>query len=100
MPRELLGHPGCCLWWCQEPGWPQGQAGPVTDLTGLCESHVSPAGGSSRAEMWARSEERDVGGKVGSQGLSVLSVQCYSLLPGLLPGSQQCPHSTGNARFL
>lgn len=30
--------------------------------------------------------ERDVGGRVGSQGLSVLSVQCYPLLPGLLLG--------------
>lgn len=30
--------------------------------------------------------ERNVGGRVGSQGLSVLSVRCYPLLPGLLLG--------------
>lgn len=33
----------------------------------------------------------------GSWGLSVLSVQRYPLLPGLLLGSQQCTHSIGNA---
>lgn len=47
-----------------------------------CESQVSPAGGSSRTEPRTRSEERDVGGRVGSQAPSVLPVQCYPLLLG------------------
>lgn len=47
-----------------------------------CESPMNPARGSSRAEARTRSEERDVGGKGGSQGLSVLSVQCYPSCQG------------------
>lgn len=73
-----------------EPGWACD-----SPHRAVCDSHVNPAAGSSRTEMRARPEERDVGGKVGSQGLSVLSVQ-----PGLALGSQQCTHSVGNAPFL
>lgn len=96
MPGELLGESWALLmvvsgaWVAPEPGWACHRP-----HRAVCESHGNPAGGSSQTEMRARSEERDVGGKVGSWGLSVLSVQ-----PGLVLGSQQCTHSIGNAHFL
>lgn len=91
MPGELLGESWVLLmvvsgaWVAPGPGWACHRP-----HRAVCEPRESCWG-----EMQARSEERDVGGKVGSWGLSVLSVQ-----PGLVLGSRQCTYSIGNAHFL